>query len=266
MVFIRKLAEAVEKEYPKERADASWDNTGILLEFDNKEESLLLCIDITEEVIEEAVENRIGTILAYHPVIFSPIKSITRENKILYRCINNKVSVYSPHTAFDGGLNGINHWISTIIPDTKSITAVGHIQIYSSSKSIGQILDVLDRELCLGIIRYSLGTGHTTETVPSVIAIGAGASSRPIRRIAYNPEIDSTPRHPEFTLVITGEGSHHDLLYFKKIGVSVILLEHSRSERGFLNKIEEYLKKEIPTARISISERDRDPVRFYKRE
>lgn len=267
MSFIQRVAEAVEKEYPKERADSSWDNTGILLEFDNLEESLLLCIDLTEEVIEEALNSNIKTILAYHPTIFTPIKKITQENKILHKCINNKVSIYSPHTAFDGGMNGINHWLSTLIPDTSNVTAVGHIQIYTNpSNSIKSILNSLDTHLSLKTVRYSLATGHTLDTVPDTLAIGAGASSRTLKKLVYDPEIDTSSKYPVFKLIITGEASHHDLLYFKKLGVSAIILEHSRSERGFLHKISEYLEAELSGARVLLSKEDRDPVRFYTSE
>lgn len=267
MSFIRKVAEIIEREYPKERADTSWDNTGILLEFDGVQESLLICIDLTEEVVEEAEEKKISTILAYHPPIFVPLKRITKENKILHKCMNNRVSIYSPHTAFDGGVNGINHWLSTLVPGSTNIATIGYVQVCNNEKRIKDILEVLDGHLSLETVRYSLATGHTIDTVPRTMAVGAGASSRTLKKLVFDPEIDSAPaKYPLFNLIITGEASHHDLLYFKKLGVSAIVLEHSRSERGFLSKISEYLKNELPTAKIVLSAEDRDPIRFYSRE
>ncbi|KAI5189149.1 hypothetical protein NEMIN01_0315 [Nematocida minor] len=267
MAFIQKLADAIEKEYPKERADSSWDNTGILLEFDNTEETVLLCIDLTEEVVEEALRKNIKTVLAYHPPIFSAIKRITQNNKILHKCINNKISIYSPHTAFDGGMNGINHWLSTLIPEAEHASSSGMVQIYKNKIEIKRILAALDEHLSLKTIRYSLGTGHTLDTAPDTLAIGAGASSRVIKRLIPDAEAAGQSQNSlGISLVITGEASHHDLLYFKKSGVSAIVLEHSRSERGFLKKIEEYLKEQLPSTEIAISEEDRDPVRFYPDE
>lgn len=265
MSFIEKLAEAVEKEYPKERADTSWDNTGILLEFDGIKESVLLCIDLTEEVLKEAISKEIETILAYHPPIFTPIKKITKNDIILYSCINNRISIYSPHTALDGGKNGINHWLSTLIPKTEYLKSYGFIQVYKNELSIKEVLESIDSELSLETIRYSLGTGHSLEYIPEVLAIGAGASSRNLKKLVAveNPNPEEPERLP--SLVITGEASHHDLLYFKKAGVSVLLLEHSRSERGFLQAVKSFLKDSLPGAAVEISSEDRDPVIFYRK-
>ncbi|KAH9386670.1 uncharacterized protein NEMAJ01_1566 [Nematocida major] len=271
--FIQRVAAAVEQEYPKERADSSWDNTGILLEFDNTEESLLLCIDLTEEVLSEAVSEGITTILAYHPPIFSAIKKITRENVILHGCINSRISVYSPHTALDGGKNGINYWMGQHITGLTHAASSGYVQIYRNESTIESILEELAAKLSLDTIRYSLGTGHSLASIPEVVAIGAGASSRPIKRLVPETrpaqaavpgeEASPLPESSKIQLAITGEASHHDLLYFKKCGVSVLLLEHSRSERGFLQVLHSHLQAALPGARVKLSAHDRDPVYFY---
>ncbi|OAG30787.1 hypothetical protein NEIG_00271 [Nematocida sp. ERTm5] len=265
MAFIQKLAQAIESEFPKERADSSWDNTGILLEFDNTEENALLCIDLTKSVLEEAIEKGVQTILAYHPPIFTPLKQINQESPILYRCINKRISIYSPHTALDGGLNGINHWLSTLIPETEHINTFGYVQTYKNKVSINDILKSLTTSLSIRTVRYVLGDTHTLSTIPMNISIGAGASSRILKKYITSDQcIKDTSNLP--SLIITGESSHHDLLYFQRMNVSVIVLEHSRSERGFLPILYTHIKALLPSADIYISQKDKDPIEFYTQE
>ncbi|KFG27457.1 uncharacterized protein NESG_00536 [Nematocida ausubeli] len=264
MAFIHRLAEAVELEFPKERADSSWDNTGILMEFyESEKESVLLCIDLTDSVLQEALDLGIETVLAYHPPIFTPLKSITQESPILCKCMNNKVSIYSPHTALDGGNNGINNWLGMLIPGAESISTTGYIQTFRNSCTIESILQTLEKELGLNTIRYVLGDGHAEDTVPSVMSIGAGASTRNLKKLILETGKSSDEKP---SIVITGEASHHDMLCFQRNGVSMIILEHSRSERGFLQPLAVHLKTALPNAEVHISEKDADPVRFYQKQ
>jgi len=75
----------------------------------------LICIDMTEAVVREAVKFRAGLILAYHPPIFEPLKSLTasdRKSCAVRRCIRAGISVYSPHTALDAAEGGMNDWLA----------------------------------------------------------------------------------------------------------------------------------------------------------
>ena len=59
----------------------------------------------------------------------------------------------------------------------------------------------------------------------------------------------------------TGEMSHHDILEATSRGVSCILCEHSNTERGFLKVFKEILEKKLcSNVRISISQKDKDPI------
>ena len=61
----------------------SYDNSGLLLGDDTKRISAaLICIDITEEIIDEAVRKKCNLIISHHPLIFSPLKKITGKNYV----------------------------------------------------------------------------------------------------------------------------------------------------------------------------------------
>lgn len=58
----------------------SWDNVGLLVESDKNYQvkTILLTIDLTEDIVDEALDNKAQMIVTYHPNIFRPIKSITQ--------------------------------------------------------------------------------------------------------------------------------------------------------------------------------------------
>ena len=84
----------------------SWDNVGLLLEPSEPlvVKKMLLTNDLTENVMEEAVRKSVNLILSYHPPLFKSIKKITQSNwkdRIVIKCLENRIAVYSPHTSFD---------------------------------------------------------------------------------------------------------------------------------------------------------------------
>lgn len=109
--------------YPEVLADKSFDNTGLLLEapfFPSRRNrnSVLLTIDLTKAVAEEAIQNNHSAVIAYHPIIFRALKSITLEDsqqQSLLRLAANGVSVYSPHTAVDAVPGGMADWLCDIV-------------------------------------------------------------------------------------------------------------------------------------------------------
>ena len=84
----------------------SWDNVGLLLEPSELlvVKKILLTNDLTENVMEEAARKSVNLILSYHPPLFKPIKKITQshwKDRIVIKCLENRIAVYSPHTSFD---------------------------------------------------------------------------------------------------------------------------------------------------------------------
>lgn len=114
--------------YPKALADNSWDNTGLLLEapFDpsrRQANTVLLTIDLTKAVADEAIALQSSIVVAYHPIIFRGLKSLTLANsqqQTLLRLASHGISVYSPHTAVDAAPGGLGDWLADIVTGTKT--------------------------------------------------------------------------------------------------------------------------------------------------
>jgi len=94
------------------RLQESYDNAGLILG-DNQVEitSILVTLDVTEEVVEEAIQNNCNLIVAHHPIVFSGLKKITGKNYVqrtLLKAIKNDIAIYAAHTNLDSVTGGVN--------------------------------------------------------------------------------------------------------------------------------------------------------------
>ncbi len=90
----------------------SYDNCGLLVGDSTKVvNGVLLCLDVTEEILNEAIQLNCNVIIAHHPFIFSGIKKITGANateRILISAIKNNIAIYAGHTNYDNVDFGVN--------------------------------------------------------------------------------------------------------------------------------------------------------------
>jgi dinuclear metal center YbgI/SA1388 family protein len=97
----------------------AYDNAGLItgsLEWDCN--SILISLDATEAVIDEAIRNKCNLVVSHHPIVFSPLKKITGRNyveKTLIKAIKNDVAIYAIHTNLDNISGGVNGRISKLI-------------------------------------------------------------------------------------------------------------------------------------------------------
>jgi dinuclear metal center YbgI/SA1388 family protein len=91
----------------------SYDNAGLITGNINSEiTGILITLDVTEEVVEEAIQKNAQLIIAHHPIIFSGLKKITGRNYVertIIKAIKNDIAIYAAHTNLDsveGGVNG----------------------------------------------------------------------------------------------------------------------------------------------------------------
>lgn len=96
-----------------------WDKVGLQLGDPAWDVSrALLCIDLTEAVLREAIEYGAQLIVAYHPPIFEPIARITSDTwkgRIVLECARRGIAIYSPHTALDAAAAGVNDWLAECV-------------------------------------------------------------------------------------------------------------------------------------------------------
>ncbi|KAK5576082.1 hypothetical protein RB653_007220 [Dictyostelium firmibasis] len=96
-----------------------WDNVGLLIEPSNTDsmniESIFLTNDLTEPVLQEAINEGANFIFSYHPPLFNQFKTVNQKSipqRIAIKSIENKIPVYSPHSALDSCDDGLNDWIA----------------------------------------------------------------------------------------------------------------------------------------------------------
>lgn len=93
-----------------------YDNSGLIIGRPESEvHGALLCIDVTEPIIEEAISRRCDVIIAHHPLIFKGIRQITGRNateRIVEEAIRNGIAIYAAHTNLDNAASGVNAMLS----------------------------------------------------------------------------------------------------------------------------------------------------------
>jgi len=95
-----------------------WDNTGLLVGGANQQvKNVLLTIDITEAVVDEAKKLKAGMIISYHPVIWDGLKQVTADGpgSIVYELARAGISVYSIHTSLDVVAGGVNDGLAEMV-------------------------------------------------------------------------------------------------------------------------------------------------------
>lgn len=112
---LRSVVDKLETVVSPTRAE-SWDNVGLLVEPSGNPviSHILLTIDLTEEVLDEAEAMHTDLIVSYHPPIFKPFKRLTQRSvkeRIIIRAVESRMAVYSPHTALDSMEGGVNDWL-----------------------------------------------------------------------------------------------------------------------------------------------------------
>jgi dinuclear metal center YbgI/SA1388 family protein len=90
----------------------NFDNAGLQVgDISQQVKSVLLCLDVTEEVVDEAIEMDCNLVISHHPLLFEPVKSLTGKTYI-ERCVikacKNNIGIYSAHTNLDNVWGGVN--------------------------------------------------------------------------------------------------------------------------------------------------------------
>ena len=90
----------------------SYDNSGLIVgQSSNKVNGVLVCLDCTEEVVQEAIDLKCNLIVAHHPIIFSGLKKINGSNYVertVIKAIKNDINMFAIHTNLDNVISGVN--------------------------------------------------------------------------------------------------------------------------------------------------------------
>jgi len=252
-----------------------WDNVGLLLEAPYQQQraahNILLTIDLTTRVADEALSLPASVIIAYHPPIFKPISSLTLSNPLqasLLRCAAAGISVYSPHSALDSVHDGITDWLASGL-GAGSLVSIGDAHAsgrggpgrllrLNEKTTLWSLQERIKKHLGLAQLQVARRTDSPNTEVQSVaICAGSGGS------MLLGVDAD---------VYFTGEMSHHEVLAAVANGRDVILCGHTNTERGFLPLLASKLRAELTKLEgeerkfaetgVHISQEDRHPLDF----
>ncbi|CAN6665811.1 hypothetical protein TRVA0_037S00892 [Trichomonascus vanleenenianus] len=279
---VQLITGAIQKLYPKELADASWDNTGLILgaaldsdsasaSAENETLKVLLTIDLTTAVCDEAIKQNASMVMAYHPFIFRGLKSITPEDsqqRSLLKLARAGISVYCPHTAVDAAVGGVNDWLVGIVANGSVAeqapveptgvpgfegAGMGRVVKLAEPIAMFELVKRVKEGLNMPRIQVAYAAEHrdNTKAVRSV-AICAGSGGSVLRGV-------------DADVHFTGELGHHEALHLVESGKSAIVCGHSNTERGFLKTFRAQLLKELQAQHdgpvtVEISKFDKDPL------
>ena len=132
-----------------------YDNVGLLVgDPDASVNKVLTCLDITDEIVAEAIQNNCELIVAHHPLIFSKIGSINPTNeqgRIIYKLIKNDIGLLVAHTNLDAALDGVSFVLANILglDDLRFLT-----KNYSISKKISLVSSIENSDSMVQLLNY----------------------------------------------------------------------------------------------------------------
>ena len=109
---MRELVSIINKIAP-EALQEDWDNSGIQINAvpEKQIKRIMTCLEISDAVVDEAAEKGADVVITHHPLIFTKLAGIDAEQVVggqIVKLIENGISVYSSHTAFDSASHGTN--------------------------------------------------------------------------------------------------------------------------------------------------------------
>ena len=190
----------------------SYDNAGLIL--GNSESivsSTLITIDITEAVIDEAIEHKCGLIISHHPILFKGLKRINGDSYIercVIKAIKNDIAIYAAHTNLDSISKGVN---------SKICEKIGLI----NTRILEPRADML-----LKLVAF-IPVNHLEKVREAVFAAGAGQIGK-YDQCSYNIEGSGTFRGAEDTNPFVGiKGEFHSE---KEIRFETIVPKHLKNK------------------------------------
>lgn len=257
-MLISQVIEKIETELPLELQD-DWDNSGLQLGDTNQElRGIFLCVDVTTEVISQALAANANLIIAHHPLLFSPTKQIDYrdfKSKKMMDAIKNDLVIYAIHTNVDVHIHGLNAYVleemgfknlGKLMP-TLAPHGYGNLSELSSMR-LAELIDEIKDKLDLDHVIYY----GDKESKIDRLALVTG-SGMDFLQACLAEKVD---------LLITADIKHHEAMDALEQGLMLIDLGHYESEK-FFNQYMYYL---LNTMKITDSLYIEKPQKIYARK
>ena len=243
----------------------SYDNAGLQVGDMNAEvRKALICLDITEEIVDEAIAQNCNLIISHHPLIFRGLKHLTPETYVeraVMKAIKNDIAMISMHTNLDNSYLGVNRVLAERLglKDLQILQPVacetethgaGMVGTYEIPMEETDFLQLVANTLCTPCLRHSALTGRK---IQKVALCGGSGSSFFADALRQNADA-----------YLTADVKYHD--FFLPEG-NTLLVDggHFETEQFTKELIYEVITKKIPNFAAEIAETRTNAVFYFVR-
>lgn len=220
----------------------SFDNVGTLVgDKSATVTKVLVALDVTKSVVEEAAAMGAELIISHHPVIFSPLKRLSADS-LPYLLATKGIAVISAHTNYDLAPEGVNHCLAKALTltevkpfqvDDKTGLATGLVGVLpGESRSPEAFAAFVKEALHCGGVKYTKGNRPVRK-----VAVGCGAGSSMVFDV-IGCGADA---------FVTGESKHHELLAALECGITMVDAGHFNTEDVAMEPLAEKLRVQFPS-------------------
>ena len=259
---VNELAEIIELRYPKSLA-VEWDVVGLATNNSKiKVNNILLTIDVTEDVVAEAIEKSIDLIISHHPLILDPEEISDIQNKRIQSRIQmeeNDIALYVAHTNADIAQGGVNDSLAKVLA-LQNIESFGAENMarkgnLTTQISLREFINLLKDKLPQ--VKSSIQVSGKLDSKISKIALCGGSGSALLEEV----------RREDVDVFVTADLKHHAVSDNENMnGPALVSVSHWASEWTWLPELKEQLKTDLAQkqldSRIFISEISTDPWNF----
>lgn len=215
MITPKELFELINPIAPVETA-MEGDPCGLLIDLGNATDGVLVALDVTPAVIEEAKRLHCGIIVTHHPVIYIPIKTVT-PGCAAGQAVAAGISVISLHTCWDAAEGGINDILAKKL-------GLFNVRRFGQVGRMGELPKAATARELANTAISAFGARHASvvdcgNAINTVAIVGGGGGGE--QYFLGSAGVDA---------FITGELLHHEMLYDREIGVSSVSLGHFETE------------------------------------
>lgn len=258
MPTVREIEQALYNWAPKETA-FPWDNVGQLLGDPNRKvERVLVALDITDAVAEEAIAKKCELIVAHHPVMnckWLPVQTVrtdTPQGNLLLKILLNGVNAVCMHTNLDLAASGVNDALAERLElvnaapfDADGLCRAGFLK---RPMTLQVFASFVSEKLGCNGLRYA-DAGKTV----SKVAVGGGACS----------EYDAAAIAAGCDTFVTSDVTYHQFLDAKGKGINLIDAGHFPTEDPVCDKLIKYISEQFPELTVTKSDSHREVIQYY---
>ena len=260
-VKIKEVLSALERFAPLPLQE-SWDNAGLQTGLTETEVSgALLCLDVNERIVDEAIDKGCNLIVSHHPLLFRGLKTIsdlTDVQRTVMRAIQQGIAVISMHTNMDNARGGVNWRIAEKLGlkgvEFMSPKLVNGVE--AGSGVVGQLAEPMAADDFIIAVKKAFGVE---------CAMCNELLRRPIKRVAIcggagDFLLDEAVKN-QADAFITGEMHYHQYFGYEQ-QIQICVIGHYQSEQYTAEIFEEIIQKECPGVKTVIAETCTNPILY----